>query len=324
MLRQRLCELTPPGEMFSYFQSLIVKFPGHRLRANWQHEQMKSLVQCLPFGHVCCVHDYSENYTCQHQDQIQSLYFSQTQVSIHVTVLHRHSLKEVDGEDSSIEHPHIVTEHLFVISPDLKHDHHSVHQRRSLVAQYLNEIQYPVTFMHEWTDGCSSQYKSRHCMGDVSHSIADFGFPTIRNYFETSHAKGPQDGAGANLKFQADMAVIRRQTIIQNVADLYKFADENLKVPREKATLSRRVFFYVPENERNRPRRHFTEIKGNRSVHSILARGQSRKLEIRELSCYCSSCIEQDFDNCGNKEVVKPWEEARFRAGSSWKESNAK
>ena len=26
---------TPPGDMLSYFKSLLVKFPGHRLRANW-------------------------------------------------------------------------------------------------------------------------------------------------------------------------------------------------------------------------------------------------------------------------------------------------
>jgi len=80
-----------------------------------------------------------------------------------------------------------------------------------LVAQYLKLIDYKVKVMQEWTDGCSAQYKSRHCMGDVSFSETDFSFPTIRNYFETSHAKGPQDRAGANLKSKADMAVIRRQ-----------------------------------------------------------------------------------------------------------------
>ena len=57
----------------------------------------------------------------------------------------------------------------------------------------------------------------------------------------------PQDGTGANLKFQADMAVKRRQKIVQNATDLYKFADENLKVPREKSTLSFRVFFYIAQ-----------------------------------------------------------------------------
>ena len=111
----------------SYFKSLLAKFPGHCLRANWQSKQLKSIVQCLPVGDVCCIHDYSENYTCQHQDQLQSLYYGQTQASIHVTVLHRHSLAEVDGEESTLDSPKIVTEHLFVISPDLKHDHIAVH-----------------------------------------------------------------------------------------------------------------------------------------------------------------------------------------------------
>ena len=122
--------------MFSYFKSLLVKFPGHRLRANWRNNQLKSLIKCIPVGHVCCVHDYSRNYTCQHQDQIQSLYYGQTQASIHMTVLHRHSLAEIDGEDGSADKPNVVTEHLFVILPDLKHDHHSVHHCHSLVAQY--------------------------------------------------------------------------------------------------------------------------------------------------------------------------------------------
>lgn len=45
---------------------------------------------------------------------------------------------------------------------------------------------------------------SRHCMGDVSYSVFDFGYKTIGHYFETSHAKGPQDGAGANLKSKVD------------------------------------------------------------------------------------------------------------------------
>jgi hypothetical protein len=51
-------------------------------------------------------------------------------------------------------------------------------------------------------------------MGDVAQSSSDFGYVTIRNYFETLHAKGPQDGAGANLKHKADMAVVKQQVNI--------------------------------------------------------------------------------------------------------------
>lgn len=202
---------TSPGEMFEHMNTLLDSFAAHQFRANWQHTQMNNLLDNLPKDHVCCVHDYSENYSCQHQDQLQTLYFSKTQASIHVTILHRHAILDIDGVESTDEEPNVVTEHLFVISPDLKHNHHSVHEVRSLVAGHLQSINHPVKVLHEFTDGCSAQYKSRHCMGDVTHSDVDFGFTTIRNFFETSHAKGPQDGAGANLKHKADMAVIKRQ-----------------------------------------------------------------------------------------------------------------
>ena len=163
---------------------------------------------------MCCIHDYSENYSCQHQDQIKSLYYGQTQVSIHVTILHRQALSQIDCEESSEDDLRVVTEHLYVISPDLQHDHHSVQGCQNNIVNYLKEIGFNVELMHEWMDRCSAQYKSRHCMGDITFSLLDFGFPTLRNYFETSYTKGPQDGAGANLKQKADMAVIRREVVI--------------------------------------------------------------------------------------------------------------
>lgn len=62
-------------------------------------------------------------------------------------------------------------------------------------------------------------------MGDVAQSSSDFGYMTIRNYFETSHAKGPQDGAGANLKHKADMGVIKRQVYFACSKDLNLYSD---------------------------------------------------------------------------------------------------
>ena len=128
--------------------------------------------------------------------------------------------------------------------------------------------------MHEWRDGCSAHYKSRHCMGDVSYSVSDFGYPTI----------------------------------IQNATDLYNFAHDNLQLPLAGVSLGRRVFFYVEESDRNRPHRLFKEIKGNRAIHSILARGQGRHLEIRDLSCYCEQCLKDDYDHCVNSAHVNAWQ----------------
>ena len=105
----------------------------------------------------------------------------------------------IDGQESTEVDP-IITEHLFVISPDCRHNHHSVHEVRSLISGYLKQINCPVKVRHEFTDRCLAQYNSRPYMGDISHSAVDFSYITIRNYYETSHTKGPQNGTGANLK----------------------------------------------------------------------------------------------------------------------------
>ncbi|XP_031563965.1 uncharacterized protein LOC116299446 [Actinia tenebrosa] len=133
---QLISKETSPGEMFEYFIHLLESYPAHQFRANWQNAELKKLIDNLPLGHVCCIHDYSENYSCQHQDQIQSLYYGQVQVSIHVTVMHRHAIKEIDGEESTPDDPAVITEHLYVISPDTKHDSHSVHNCRSHLAVF--------------------------------------------------------------------------------------------------------------------------------------------------------------------------------------------
>lgn len=133
-------KLTSPGEMFLCLKKLLETYPSHQFRANWQNQQLRDLIENLPVGHAVAVHDYSENYSCTMQDQIQSLYFSQVQASIHITILHRHALINVDGIQSTDENPYVITEHLFVISPDCKHDHHSVHSARKLMNGYLDEI----------------------------------------------------------------------------------------------------------------------------------------------------------------------------------------
>ena len=57
----------------------------------------------LPLKNAVRIHNYSENYRCQDQEQAQTSYFGQTQVSIHMTILHQHSVAEIDGIQSTIE-----------------------------------------------------------------------------------------------------------------------------------------------------------------------------------------------------------------------------
>ena len=115
---------TRPREMFNCFKELLESFPSHRFWTTWQNDQMKNLVANLLLRHVSAVHDYSENYICQLQDQLQTSYFLQAQASIHVTVLYRHALKQTQSEECTEESPVVITEHTFVVSPGYKHNNH--------------------------------------------------------------------------------------------------------------------------------------------------------------------------------------------------------
>jgi len=314
---------TPPSELFLYFQELLEAYPLHSFMARWQREQLDNLVDNLPLGHVVCIHDYSEGYSCRQQDEIQSEYFDVAKASLHVTILYRHAIQAVDGEDSTEEEPLIIKEHLFVISDDQTQDQHSVHKVQMIIKSYLNDdIGYNVVKLHEFTDGCAAQYKSRHCIGDISCSLADFGFHVQRNFFETSHAKGEQDAAGSHVKQKVSQAVLRRTATINSAQSMHEYLTTSFSEPaatsfaaRSKATqLKRRLFFYVPSEgegaiDRKREGRKFKEVKGIRKWHCVKSLAQQEKVMVRYRSCYCISCILNDEESCTNKAWLDKWKE---------------
>ena len=109
----------------------------------------------------------------------------------------------------------IIKEHIFAVIDDATQDHHAIVHIQKLISNYLtNDLKFNIKKIHEFTDGCVGQYKSRHCHGDVSCSLANLGYVVQRNYFATSHAKGEQDAADANVKQKATIGVLRKSAII--------------------------------------------------------------------------------------------------------------
>ena len=90
----------------------------------------------------------------------------------------------MDGKPSTEEDPHIVKEQLFVISDDEVQDH-AVHKVQELVKSYVEDtVEIRINKMHEFTDGCAAQYKSRNCVRDISCCLADFGFLIQRRFLK--------------------------------------------------------------------------------------------------------------------------------------------
>ncbi|CAG2189365.1 unnamed protein product [Mytilus edulis] len=288
-----------PFEMFSYFIRILRTFPYQQFSASWQSDQLRSLLDNLPLNHCVTVNDYSESYRCFDKTEIQTGYFQKIEVSLHVTLLYRHAILEVDGIESSVDNPVIIKEEFFVISEDDKRDQYFTHYVQKSVSEYLHEISYNPKVMHEFNDGCATQYKSRHCFGLLATTFSDLGYDSIiRNFFETAHAKGAQDAAGGYIKREADFSVIRGRSSIQNGKDLFNFCNDNLQKPKSTGC-KRRIFRYVETIPRNTTQ-HFKSIAEIRKIHCVRTTNNS-ELMVTDLSCYTSDqCVSANYELCRN------------------------
>ena len=200
-----------------------------------------------------------------------------------------------------------------------------MHHVQSQILTYLRE-QYHLTVdkIHEFTDGCAVQYKSKHTFGDLSCCLADFGVQIDRHFFETSHAKGEQDAAGANIKQRATLAVLQRKATIACAKDLHDYLSEHFQQPTLRSagiTLKKRVYFLNPaEGEGSIPRqrqgRTFKEVKGIRKLHSVQTTPTQGKVFTRQRSCVCDECLLGKTDSCANSDFVdSPQETVILPAG---------
>jgi hypothetical protein len=87
-------------------------------------------------------------------------------------------------------------------------------------------------------------------MGDISTVCSTLNyFKLSRNFYETSHAKGPQDATGGFLKKQADIAVLRGKFEIQSTKPFFHFATANLTEPKS-GIYKRRMLRYIDFTKR--------------------------------------------------------------------------
>lgn len=287
-------QITSPHEMYQYLLKLLKDFPAHNFRANWQADQMKSVQENLPSNSCLVVHDYSENYRCIQKQELQSTYFNRPEITLHVSVIYRRAILEIDGEDEN----NIIRELFFVLSDDQTHDHIFVSMVQQKIKEYLDSINYNVEHMIEFTDGCSVQYKSRNCMGLLSEICDKLNFKTFsRNYFETSHGKGEQDAAGGAIKRHLEYSSMKGN-YIQNAASAYNILMKSFTEPKA-GIYKRRIFRLLEDVDRTNSKK-FKPIPENRKIHQIFTESFGH-LVARHQSCYsCNACLSVNPSACEN------------------------
>ncbi|XP_070550272.1 uncharacterized protein [Ptychodera flava] len=270
-------------------------FAQHLFVAHWQYEQFTAVSRNPPADTVVLCMDFAENFACQLQNEIQSAHWSHNQVTLHPVIAYYN------------ENGNVIREAIDIISDDLNHDSHAVHEFLIKVNDHLRITRelHPDK-MVIFSDGCAAQYKSRTPFADVSFAEEDLMCTMERNYFGSRHGKGPCDGEGGVVKAALTRAVKNEHLIPASAQAVFTFCKAELS--KESDTF-RRTFILIPKEsiQRYRVDRDVKTVKGTRQIHSLRSTGNAYSLQRRRLSCYCTACTSYS-DGCVNKQWIQPWE----------------
>jgi hypothetical protein len=291
------------------------EYPEHAFRAAWQQKQMGTCIDKLSQRTVAVVMDFSENYSCVFQSEVQSGFFDRNQVTVHPMMCYY---------KDTVEDKDILVKHAIIgISEETKHDADLAIAFENKALETLESRGVNIEEVHEWTDGCAAQYKGKKAFADISLRKRP---PVTRNYFETSHGKNVCDGLGATVKNACYRAVVSNKKVIGNANDVYKFCQDNLQMETadtDRNTVSRREFVFIENVSRNRPESNVKTLAGTRKLHSVKSVGKGYELCTRNLSCYCDACVKGQESDCENSEIVSSWEKRNLDKIGVLKDNNS-
>lgn len=179
------------GTIIDVFLSLRSKLPHFlehvfvkRQQSAYFEERKGNLVE----GETLVQVDFAENYSCKHQDEIQSAHWNQDQITLFTVAIWTKSKAEDLTCDSHV-----------IVSDDLEHNKTAVTVFMSTVLDRFVKQRHPeVTTAYIFSDGPSSQFKNKYIVSILP--TLDKIVHVQWNYFATSHGKGAVDGIGGTLK----------------------------------------------------------------------------------------------------------------------------
>jgi hypothetical protein len=306
-IKKKKMQLTKTGTVVEFLDELFAEtrdLAQHIFVANWQQEAFVHIRRNLPLDWALMVLDFAENYSCQTQYEIQSAHWCINQVTVHPIVAYYHC--KHDDDDMS----HIAQEALVIISEDLVHDYHAVHHFMQLAVEYLKDhrglqLKHTVQF----TDGCSAQYKSKGPFADITFARDDHDMGIERNFFGSSHGKGPSDGVSGVVKTKVRNAVKSGEVVVNTAAEMFHYCQE--KLPLDSCDRQRRSFLFVKLGDVTRDRDDRvvkSALQGTRSLHAVRS-VEPGVIDTRTLGCFCPGCLTDDsMATCLNAVYVVPWQ----------------
>lgn len=155
--------------------------------------------------------DFSENYTCIAQDEVQSAHWQQAQISLFTAAMWH----------SGMLHSYVI------VSDNLTHSKDTI---IAYLDRLFDEIPAEITEVSIWSDGPSSQFKNKYVAASLPVLETKHQKHIRWNYFATSHGKGPVDGIGGALKRLVWRKVQSRSSCVYNAKQFITAAKDSTSI----------------------------------------------------------------------------------------------
>ena len=163
-------------------------------------------------GEIIISEDFSENYLLKHQCEIMSARRSQDELSLFCATVHFQ-------EDSTHRFTHYV-----LCSDELTRDKNTIYFYNKFIINHLKQTGVPITHVHYWSDGPSSQFKNQYNFINILFHKEDYGSTADWNFFATSHGKGENHGVGGDVKNAVWRKVLQQKEVVGDLASFVRVA----------------------------------------------------------------------------------------------------
>ena len=139
--------------------------------------------------------DFSEDYRCRSQEEVQSAYWNSTAISLHPVVIYYRI-----GDTLKVK------SYVFILN-EMRNDAKFIYALLEILNSELKALIPDLSHCHYFTDSPTSQYRNKATFKIISSHEEYFGSDATWNYSEAGHGKGPCYPIGGTAKRQADQAV---------------------------------------------------------------------------------------------------------------------
>lgn len=182
---QEVFKETSPGEFVGYVRNKVQSFVTHNFVANWQDGECRNMMENVPHGVLISHIDFAENYTFAIQNEVQSMHWFSTSITILVHITFFRAPTTPEGEDGGmVKHTH------YYISDDKKHDSLFVQHCLLLHWKWLVDAGFRLHEHWVFSDGCVSQFQGSGAMYFVARYPGLTGCQMRWNFFGIGHGNG--------------------------------------------------------------------------------------------------------------------------------------